>query len=178
MVASTTGWEPLASRAAATAPSAASLDLLIVSVAGARFGIPLDEVVEVLPAARVAPLPGAPAAVMGVLDLRGELVAVLDAHRCLGHDAPPVRLGDRFVVLRSGRSRRALRVDDAEALVTVAREDVVAAASVAPQILSGAGVARLPDGLLVVHDPDRFLSVSDAEALREALGALASGRAR
>lgn len=166
--------DDLAPDPGASLEGTARLDLLTVSVAGASFAIPLADVVEVLPAARTESLPGAPASVMGVLDLRGELVAVLDAHRCLGHDAPPLRPRDRFVVLRSGGSRRALRVDHAEGLVTVGRADVAMASSVAPEVVSGAGIARLPDGLLVVHDPERFLSVSDAGALRAALAALAS----
>lgn len=152
------------------------VDVLTVTVAGARFGIPLDEVVEVLPAARTEPLPGAPPAVLGVLDLRGELIAVLDGDGCLGHRVPPLRTSDRFVLLRGGGYRRAIRVDHVERIVTVARDDIVAAASLAPDVVSGAGLARLPDGLLVVHDPARFLSVPDAHALRDALAALTGRR--
>lgn len=173
MAGSATEEGPGAARAA-TPSTTGALDLLTVTVAGARFAIPLDDVVEVLPAARTEPLPGAPPAVIGVLDLRGEVVAVLDGHRCLGEEPPPLRQTDRFVVLRAGGQRRALRVDAAEGLVTVAADDVVAATTMAPDAVSTAGIARLPDGLLVVHDPERFLSVYDVEALQRALAALAS----
>lgn len=158
------------------AASPATIDgfqVLVVIVGGARCALPLDQVVEVLPAARIEPLPGAPTAVSGVLNLRGDVLPVLDGRRCLGLDATPLRPSDRFVVLRVGEQRQALRVDAALDVAVVPDDEVVTAASVMPEVLSTAGIARLPDGLLLIHDPARFLSSRDAAALRRALAGLA-----
>lgn len=148
---------------------AAALTVLSFLIGPVRCGLPMEEVAEVLPAARLTPLPGAPAAVLGVLDVRGEVTAVLDGRRCLGLPDAALRPDDRFIVLAVGECRRALRVDAAEDLVAVPHDGITDAASVAPAALSCAGVARLPDGLLIIHDAVRFLSASDAATLKRAL---------
>jgi purine-binding chemotaxis protein CheW len=48
------------------------------------YAIPLDRVREVLPLPRVSTLPTAPPSVLGVFNLRGEVVPVLDTSSVLG----------------------------------------------------------------------------------------------
>jgi purine-binding chemotaxis protein CheW len=62
----------------------------------------------------------------------------------------------------------ALRVDRVQELVSVNREAVEPAA-VAPGAEYVAGVARLTDGLLVIHDLEAFLSLDEARVLDSAL---------
>jgi purine-binding chemotaxis protein CheW len=56
----------------------ASAKHLSFAVAGTTFGIPIVRVKEVLPYEAETKVPGAPAAVRGVIDLRGEAVPVFD----------------------------------------------------------------------------------------------------
>lgn len=166
----TAGYGPTAAARPGEADPADGISILVVRVADERCAVRLDDVVEVLPAARVEPLPGAPAAVLGVLDLRSDLVVVLDGHRCLGLDGDsPLRPSDRFVVLRVGDERRALRVDAADDVADIPAAHVTAVTSVAPEIATSAGIARLADGLLIIHDPSRFLSAADTASLHRAL---------
>ena len=143
--------------------------VLAVTVADVRCAIALDQVREVVPAAWVEPLPDAPAAVMGVLDLRGELLAVVDARNCLGLSASPLRPSDRFVVVASRDRPVVLRVDSADEIMEIPGDAVTEARTVAPDVVTAAGIARLSDGMIVIHDPDRFLSSQDSEQLRRAL---------
>ena len=50
------------------------------------YALPLQRVREVLPLPRVATLPTSPPSVLGVFNLRGEVVPVLDTSRVLGVD--------------------------------------------------------------------------------------------
>ena len=50
------------------------------------YARPLEQVREVLPLPRIATLPTAPPTVLGVFNLRGEIVPVLDTSRVLGVD--------------------------------------------------------------------------------------------
>jgi purine-binding chemotaxis protein CheW len=52
---------------------------LAVRVAGADYAINLAAVREVLRVPDIAPVPGAPSGVLGVMNLRGDVVSVLDA---------------------------------------------------------------------------------------------------
>lgn len=136
----------------------------------ARFGLPIERVREIVRAVAVTPLPGAPPIVEGVLDYRGRrLVPVLDPRKRAG--LPPVELhpDQHFIVAEAGTRWVALRVDRVEGVVEVSRlaiEQAVAAIPAAPYV---AGLARLPDGLLVIYDLARFLSLDEMQRLDHAI---------
>ncbi|HVT34525.1 MAG TPA: chemotaxis protein CheW [Nevskiaceae bacterium] len=51
---------------------------------GQLYGLAIGEVQEVLASADIEPVPGAPPFVLGVINLRGHIVTVLDLRSCLG----------------------------------------------------------------------------------------------
>jgi purine-binding chemotaxis protein CheW len=53
-------------------------DVVHVLVAGAVYGIPIDDVVEVVARGRRAPVPGAPHGIVGVRNLRGAVLPLVD----------------------------------------------------------------------------------------------------
>jgi purine-binding chemotaxis protein CheW len=57
---------------------------VLVGIAGEHYALPVDDVLEVAEYGTVAPLPGAPAAVLGVRNLRGTVLAVLDLAAVFG----------------------------------------------------------------------------------------------
>ena len=64
---------------------------LLVGVAGGRYAVRVSSVREASAAGAVTPDPGAPRAVLGIVNLRGEILPALDAGALLGlaPDAPP-----------------------------------------------------------------------------------------
>lgn len=147
------------------------MEVLLIEIDGVRGGLPLDAVREVLPAARLEPLPGAPAAAMGVVNLRGAPVVVVDGRACIGRDRRELRPSDRFVVLEDVEPRCALRVDATADLVAVPAADVVPGPALGARGADGAHVAVLDDGLLVIRDAAGFVTAQDADAIRAALDA-------
>jgi len=106
---------------------------LVVRVAGARWYVPVESVVEVLRGAAVARIPGAPPAVRGLVNHRGRLLTVADPVRAL---ALPGTGGEgRDVVVVATPTRRfAVAVDAvielaAEARTGLATLDVEAVAA-------------------------------------------------
>lgn len=146
-------------------------DLLVFALGEHRFAVPASSVVEVVRVVASAALPGAPAIVEGVINVRGALVPVLDIRARFG--VPPISVDpeQHLIIARAGRCTVALRVDRALDLTTVAEDAVEAVERVAPGTPLVAGVARLPDGVLVIHDLDRFLALDEAVQLDAAIGA-------
>jgi purine-binding chemotaxis protein CheW len=64
------------------------MQAIVLPIGEDRYGIELTDVREVVPEPLLTPVPGAPAAVLGVVNLRGEVVPVLDTARLLG--LPPL----------------------------------------------------------------------------------------
>jgi purine-binding chemotaxis protein CheW len=82
-----------------------------VLVAGRTYGCPLDAVREVLVAGPTARLPGAPPHVLGLLNVRGRLVTVLDLARRL-HPESPAAQGGHVLLVEVGGATAGCRVDE------------------------------------------------------------------
>jgi len=74
-------------------------DLVVVRAGGHAYGIPVAAVVEVTRMVALAPLPAAPPWVVGVVDLRGTPVPVIDLAARLGRAARAPVLERRIVVM-------------------------------------------------------------------------------
>lgn len=148
---------------------ATSMNVLLVTVRGAKFGVPADKVVEIIRAVGLSPLPGAPAVISGVINVRGSITPVLDPAVRFGHAENPVRPEDNFVLIETPSRTIALRVESADELTEIADEDVRNASAISSTARRLAGVATLPDGLVVIYDPASFLDEAENEALAGAL---------
>jgi purine-binding chemotaxis protein CheW len=144
------------------------------SLAGVWYALELEAVERVLPMAAIVPLPRAPEVVLGVLNLHGEVVPVVDIGRRLGLTARASALTARLLVARAGRRRLALPVDEVTGVKEVDAHAVAPAAAVLPGLRHLKGIVALTDGLLLIQDLDALLSLDEevrlAAALEEAAG--------
>lgn len=92
--------------------------LLVFVVDGQRYGLPVEQVDEVLPMAWLTRVADCPPDVCGLLDVRGTLWAVVDPALRLGAALRPPRPSDLLVLVRSPAGSAALRVDDVDGLAT------------------------------------------------------------
>lgn len=146
---------------------------LLVRLGSHTLAIAAAAVAEVAPAVEVAPLPGAPAAVEGMVRYRGAVVPVLDVAGRLGLARRPVALDEHLVVVTAGGRTAAFRVHEALRLVTLDGSALAAAEPLAPGARCLRAAAAVDDAVVWVHDPARFLAPDEATRLDEALARLA-----
>ena len=116
------------------------------------YAVRVEQVRRVVPPSEPVRLPGAPAQVLGVITLRGAIVAVIDPKVLLG--LPPVAAGRRTRVLVTdvGASTTGLLVDSVRDVVDVA-PDAFAPAPVAANHTRGvAGVVQVGTRAIVLLD--------------------------
>ncbi len=138
--------------------------ILLVEVAGRRFGIPGDLVGELLRAVAIEPLPSCPQSVEGVVNLRGRLVPVLALRTWLGIPPKPLDPADHFVVVRAGEGQAVLRVDRAIELVPADSAEIAAPAAL-PGLECGCRVANLAGDIVLLPDLAGLLANVRAEAV-------------
>lgn len=148
---------------------------LLTRVADVRLAFPASAVRGIHRAVLIAPLPGAPPVVEGVVYVRGEPVPVIDlAERLALPPRPVLSLDERLVVLAAGGLTVAVRVDEAEDLVELDVRAVTHGEGFMAGARTVAGVARLADGTVTIHDPAAFLAQAELDALGEAMTQSAS----
>ena len=151
--------------------SHATAKLLTFAIDGQRFGIHADHVIEIVRAVRIVGLPKAPRIVEGLINLRGAVVPVLDIRSRFRLSPKAVEPSDHIVVARAKERIVGIRVDRALDVLMLLESDIDCINGIAPTSDYIAGVAKFPDGLLLIHDLATFLSEAEAEALDELLPA-------
>jgi purine-binding chemotaxis protein CheW len=152
--------------------------LLVFRMDGHRFALPLAVVDRVIRAVAVTPLPTAPATVLGVIDLHGHLIPVLSLRRRLGSPDRDIAPADTFVVAHARNRRVALVVDEAEAIVERQPAELVMSSTLTAGVEQFPGLFRLADGLVLLHDLDRFFTAGEDVALHDSLSRQAQPAAR
>ncbi|MGM0575970.1 MAG: chemotaxis protein CheW [Myxococcota bacterium] len=130
------------------------------------LGIPVLAVQEVIRHQPMTAVPLAPDAVVGLINLRGEIVTALDLRRRLG--LAPFAAGERpmSVVVRAEGGAASLLVDRIGDVLDTDPADFEPAPETLPLHLRRYvdGVFKLPDRLLVVLDVERVLDPGPASA--------------
>jgi len=138
-----------------TTPESGADRLLIVELRGGLYGIDSGAVREIVAVIEATRLPGAPSHVRGVVNLRGQLLTMVDVgHRLTG--TPAATPDGSIVVVMSGERALGLLVDDVhdvqELHVVPTEREVLARAD---GLLTGLG--RLGDEVVLVIDiPELF----------------------
>ncbi len=84
---------------------------VILELDGVRYALPVEVVERVARMAALTRVPDAPGHVLGVLNVGGEVLPVLDLRLRLGHDRREPRLDDRLVVVEVGGTRFVVPAD-------------------------------------------------------------------
>ena len=132
---------------------------------GYLFGVPVPQVQEVIRYQPMTPIPLAPGAVEGLINLRGQIVVAIDLRRRLGLANRPAGELPMNVVVRAADSVVSLLADEIGDVIEVDESTFEAA----PETLRGAvrfmilGVHKLEGQLLHLLDTDLACQVPVAE---------------
>lgn len=135
------------------------LQLLLLEVGDGVYGLESAVVREIAAGTSVTRLPGAPPYILGVMNLRGQLVTVLDlVHLMTGAPARHpegstivVQSGDRLLGLVVGEVRDVQTVDVTDAV----RSDTLPLSQAARGLIRGLG--RLEDAIVILLDVDELV---------------------
>jgi purine-binding chemotaxis protein CheW len=147
------------------APSAApireELIALVFRLGDDEFGIPIDAVVEVAQVpARITRVPKTPKFLEGVVNLRGEVLPVVDQRRRF--DLPKLENNEkrRLVIIKTERHRAGLIVDSVSDVLRTGRENVAP-----PPELTDEKTARLVHGVINLERANRMVLLLDPTEL-------------
>jgi len=141
------------------------MQLLVFSLDGRRYALAIASVERVVQAVELTPLPGAPAIVAGAIDVEGRILPVLCLRRRLRQPPREIVASDQLLIARIRQRRVALLIDGAQGVIECEPSAVADPAAIVPGLEQFQGVLQLPDGLVLIHDLEKFLSADEALAL-------------
>lgn len=145
------------------------VDALLFEIADRRGALLIEDVDEVLRALAITPLVKAPTIIEGIINVRGTILPVVNLRSRFGLPRRGVALSDRFIVMKAGARKVALRVDAVDGVIRIAASEIEDAARTGPAHERLNGVAKLGDELILIFDAASFLSATDEAELDRAL---------
>jgi len=143
----------MAKRHAERAATVRTITVLVFSLGRETYGLPVEDLSEVLPSTKCTPVPRAPAEIAGVINLRGELRSVIDLRRLLSVPAPDDEPAGFILMLRNRGAEVGLKVGHVEKVQTI-REDELASPEASAADGSNAYFKGLsPDKVIVLNAP-------------------------
>ncbi|MFC1467638.1 chemotaxis protein CheW [Verrucomicrobiota bacterium] len=91
--------------------------VLLFTVGDGQFALDVHSVERVVPAAATRPLPDAPESFLGLINIAGKIMPVIDARRHFGFPPRQMQLTDRFIVTQQKSQPAALLVDRVEGVI-------------------------------------------------------------
>jgi purine-binding chemotaxis protein CheW len=153
---------------AAAAPAKAAgeetFHLVTFRLAREEYGVEIGRVQEIIRAIDITQVPGAPAHVQGVINLRGRIIPVIDLRKRFGLAEVPLTDRHRIIVVELGEKRLGMMVDSVSKVVrfasTLLEELPEEATTVDQHYIRGVG--KLDDRLIILLDLHRALLAQGA----------------
>jgi purine-binding chemotaxis protein CheW len=147
--------------------------LLSFKIDGYQFGLHLQSVQKVVQAVEIQPLVDGPDAIVGVINVHGKIMPVLNTRKRLGLPERPLTLTDFFIIASAETKLIALIVDSVQGVLNYSADQLIKLEDTLSQKHSGS-VLRIVDGLLLMYDSDNSLNVSEWSSLAIALDQIGS----
>ncbi len=143
--------------------------LVVFDLSDQRYGLPLHAVDRIVRIVEFTPLPKAPDIVLGVVNVHGRVIPVVDIRRRFHLPRRDVALTDQMVIARTSRRVVALVADAVTGVIEYSEQDGEEAREVLPGVQYVEGIVKLGDGLILIHNLDKFLSLEEETTLDRAM---------
>ncbi len=143
--------------------------LLVFTLDEQRYALPLPSVKRVVRMVEITPLPKAPEIVLGVINMRGQVIPVVNIRKRFRLPEREITLSDHLIIAQTSKRAVGLLADSAGHALEVLENKIISAKKILPAMDYVEGVIKLEDGLIFIHDLEKFLSLEEEKALERAM---------
>ena len=144
--------------------------IVIFTLNGQRYGIPLTMVERVVGMVEITPLPAGPEFIHGVINVQGKILPVLNLRRRFSLPERPVESSDQLIIIQCATRRFVLMTDSSCDVRECTGQMQTDAAELVSDLPYLTAVAKLPDGLILLQDPEALLTPDESILIDEHIG--------
>ena len=145
------------------------IQLVCFNLSNRRYALPLSAVVGILRAVEITPLPKAPPIVLGIVNVGGRIIPVVNMRQRFRLPNQEIEPRDQFILGQTGRRVVALVADEVSSVLERPERDVITPHDILPGLEGVEGVVGLDDGMILIYDLSKFLALEEEVALDVAL---------
>jgi purine-binding chemotaxis protein CheW len=139
--------------------------LVVFALDEQRYALHLPVVERVVRVIEVTPLPNAPEIVIGVVNLQGRIIPALNIRKRFRLPDRDLNLSDHLIIANTSRRTVALVADSVSGVIERLSNEIIGGGKILPSMEYVEGVAKLDDGMVFIHDLDKFLSLEEENTL-------------
>lgn len=143
--------------------------LTIFTLDERRYALRLTVVDRVVRAVAISPLPQAPEIVLGIVNVQGRIIPIINVRRRFQLPEREIALTDRLIIAHTARRSVGLMVDAVADVMEYPEQSIAEANSILPGLEYIKGVVKLEDGMIYIHDLEMFLSMKEETSLTQAM---------
>ncbi len=143
--------------------------LLVFVFDGRPYAVKLQTVERVVSAVEITPLPEGPDIVVGVINVQGQVIPVINVRRKFRLRERELDLNDSIVIVKGSKWAVAFAVDSVEGVIERSEEEIISFEKILPGMEHTEGVVKLGDDLVFLQDIDKALSFEEKDNLNKAL---------
>lgn len=145
------------------------IQLLVFTLDEQRYALHLSAVERIVRSLEITPLPKAPEIVLGAVNIQGKVFPAFNIRKRFNLPEREISLNDHLILAHTSRRPVALVADEVSGVIDRSEREVVAAEEILPRMEYVEGVVRLEDGMILIHDLNKFLSLEEEIKLEEAV---------
>jgi purine-binding chemotaxis protein CheW len=151
--------------------STEEIQLITFNVGREEFGITIDHVREINRLDKITSIPRAPAFIKGVMNLRGNVIPIIDLRERFGLEEATSSEVRRVIIVEISEKLTGLLVDSVSEVLRLSKRDVesppgIIETDVEMKFISGIGKADGGKRIILIIDADKILSSEEKEALK------------
>jgi purine-binding chemotaxis protein CheW len=143
--------------------------IVLFSLEEPRYALYLSAVERVIRSVEIIPLPKAPDIILGVINMQGEIIPVIDIRKLFHLPTREINLEDQFIIAKTSKRLVALTVDSVEGVSEIADYKVADAKEALPYADYLSGITVFENNIILINDLEKFLSLDEEKKLDKAL---------
>ena len=130
-----------------------------------HYALDLSVVERIIQSVEITPLPEAPDIVLGIINIKGKIIPVVNIRRRFRLSEKDIEPTNRLIIAHTLKRTVALVVDVVLGVIETPEDRVVKADTVLPGMDYVQGVVKMEDGMILIHDLNKFLSLEEEQTL-------------
>jgi len=137
------------------------IQLVVFTLCGEDYGFPIEQVREINRFEEITPVPKAPEAVLGVINLRGSVIPVIDLRKELDLEKGSITQDSRIVISEVNGETIGVLVDSVSEVIRINSDLIETDISQLPgmQLDFIRGVGKTDNRLIIILDLEKVLSL-------------------
>lgn len=136
-----------------------------------EYGIPIEQVYEITRPSKTVKLPGVPIFVEGIMNLRGNVIPIIDMKKRFNLGITAAKDTTRILVVQIGGQKCGIIVDDVLEIIPITAENIDDAPKFAGGVSSQfiVGIGKIDNRLIIALDINKILNEDEEKELVNAV---------